>query len=201
MRASSVGQDLDHDVGQVASLGQESELRGGNFAVAYELMHHTFTEYGRNLEGPLFREAALALVANGYTAANTFGAVTRPEGLDDGTGVGLMPPTASASVTSELDEGLPLRLVCHAVDIEQVTHVAEVEPGPLAGLNAGDLGGVPIEPSGHVVASQSGLRTQAAKLGRQALMADGGTAVRAGRQTNTLQILTQCNSHGVCYAV
>src|SRR6266571_1652804 len=68
-----------------------------------------------------------------------------------------VPPTALASVTGELGQSLTLRLVGDAVYVERIAHVTKIEAGPLAGLDAGDLGGVPVEASGHVVASQSGL--------------------------------------------
>lgn len=63
-----------------------------------------------------------------------------------------MPPAALTSVPSELNEGLTLGFVGHAVEIEQVTHIADIESRPLAGLNASDLGRVPVQPSGHIVA-------------------------------------------------
>src|SRR6266581_7067430 len=62
---------------------------GRHGGVANELMHHTFTEHGRELKRALFGDAALTLVAHGHAAVNAFSAVTRTERLDDGTGVGL----------------------------------------------------------------------------------------------------------------
>src|SRR6266487_1128913 len=77
-----------------------------------------------------------------------------------------MPPAALTSVAGELNECLTLSFVGDTVEIEQVTHIADVEPGPLTGLNARHLGWMPFKPSGHVVAGQARIRRKAAKFSR-----------------------------------
>ena len=69
-----------------------------------------------------------------------------------------VPPALLPRLPRELDQRLALLRVIDAVDVEQVPHVPWVEPGPLPGLDPGDLRRMPLKPGRHIIAGQAQIR-------------------------------------------
>jgi hypothetical protein len=100
-----VGQDLDHDVGQVSNLGEEVELVGREAAVANELLNDAFTEDSGQVERALLGDAPGPIVPPIRLRLSSNGMVVLIEVWDGST---QQPLLKEAGMTADSGRGLML---------------------------------------------------------------------------------------------
>src|ERR1035437_244950 len=88
-----------------------------------------------------------------------------------------VPPAALAGVLGELDKRLPLHAVAHAVDVEHDPHVVGMRAGT-AGLDAEDLGVMPVQALGNVLLGEVSGFAEALELGNELTTANGRAVTR-----------------------